>query len=39
MPIEEIHKRKLKKNLAVLALILGFCALVFGISIIRMKGG
>jgi hypothetical protein len=38
MPIEEIHKKKFKKNIAVLALVLGFCALVFAVSILKMKG-
>jgi hypothetical protein len=39
MPIEELHKKKLKKNLALLGLILGFCGLIFAVSIIRMSGG
>ncbi len=38
MPIEELHRKKLKKNLAVLALIIGFVALVFAISIVKMSG-
>jgi hypothetical protein len=38
MPIEELHKQKLKKNIAVLALIIGFVALVFVISIVKMSG-
>ena len=38
MPIEKLHKEKLKKNLAVLALIVGFVALVFAISIVKMSG-
>lgn len=39
MPIDNLHKKKLTKNLAVLALILGFCAMVFAVSIVRMSGG
>ncbi len=38
MPIEELHKKKLKKNLAVLGLIVSFVALVFCISIVKMSG-
>lgn len=38
MPIEKLHKEKLKKNLAVLGLIIGFVALIFVISIVKMKG-
>jgi hypothetical protein len=38
MPIEDLHKKKLKKNLAVLALLLGFCALLFAVSIVKMSG-
>ena len=37
MPIEQLHKSKLKKNFAVLALIIGFCGLVFAVSIIKMS--
>lgn len=37
MPIEELHAKKRKTNLAILLVILGFCALVFGISIVKMK--
>ena len=36
MPIEEIHRKKLKKNLAVLAMLFGFCALIFAVSITKM---
>lgn len=39
MPIEELHRKKLKKNLVVLGLIFGFCALIFAVSIVRMKAG
>jgi hypothetical protein len=38
MPIDNLHKKKLKKNLAVLALVFGFCALIFAVSILKMKG-
>ncbi len=39
MPLSDIHKKKRYKNLAVLAAILGWCVLLFAVSIIRMKGG
>ncbi len=39
MPIGELHRKKLRKNLALLALIFGFCALIFSISIIKMSAG
>jgi hypothetical protein len=38
MPHSELHKRKLKKNLAVLAMVLGFIALVWAITMIRIAG-
>jgi hypothetical protein len=37
MPIEELHKKKLKKNMLVLAIIFGLIALIWGITIIRMS--
>lgn len=39
MPIEELHKQKRKSNYAILALVIGFCALVFAISIVKMTSG
>jgi hypothetical protein len=36
MPKSELHKAKLKKNLAVLAIIFGLCALIWGITIVKM---
>ncbi len=36
MPHSELHKKKLKKNLAVLGLIFGFCALVWAITMIKI---
>lgn len=36
MPHSEIHKKKLKKNLLVLAIIFGFAALIWTITIIKM---
>jgi hypothetical protein len=39
MPLTDIHKKKRLKNLTVLAVVLGWCALIFVISIIRMKEG
>jgi hypothetical protein len=37
MPIGELHKRKFKKNMAVLAMIVGFCALVAAITMIKIS--
>lgn len=37
MPHSEVHKKKIKKNLAVLAMILGFVAVIFAISILKMS--
>lgn len=37
MPKGELHKKKLKKNLLVLAIIFGLVALIWGITIIRMS--
>jgi hypothetical protein len=39
MPLSEIHKKKRFKNYAILAVVLGWCALIFAVSIIRMKEG
>jgi hypothetical protein len=39
MPPSTLHKRKLKTNLAILALIFGFCALIAGITMIRIADG
>lgn len=36
MPLSEIHKKRLKKNLVILALVLGFCALVWITTMVRM---
>ncbi len=38
MPHSDLHKRKRAKNLAVLALIAGWCILIFAVAVIRMKG-
>lgn len=39
MPPSEIHDKKRLKNYAVLALVLGWCALIFVVAIVRMKAG
>lgn len=39
MPHSPIHKTKLKKNLTVLAIVLGLCALLFVVTIIKMSPG
>lgn len=36
MPHSEVHKKKLKKNLLVMAIIMGFVALIWTITIIKM---
>jgi len=37
MPHSELHKKKKKKNLVILAIIIGLVALVWAISIIKMS--
>jgi len=37
MPLHEQHKRKKPKNLALLLVLLGLIALLFGITIVRFK--
>jgi hypothetical protein len=39
MPLSEIHKKKRFKNFALLGLIIGWCALIFVVAIIRMREG
>ena len=39
MPIEELHKTKKKKNLTMLALIFGWVALIWIITMVKMKNG
>ncbi len=39
MPHSDLHKQKLKKNLAVLAMIIGFIAIIWVITMIRIAGG
>ncbi len=39
MPHSDLHKKKYKKNLAILALIFGFCAIFFLVTLIRLKMG
>ncbi len=34
----EIHQKKLKKNLAVLAMVIGFIALIWVITMIKIAG-
>lgn len=38
MPHSDLHKKKRKTNLAILAAIFGFCALVWAITMIKMGG-
>jgi len=39
MPIEELHKVKKKKNLTILALIFGWIALIWIITMIKVNHG
>jgi len=39
MPMDKLHKKKLAKNVAMLALILGFAALVWGITMVKLATG
>lgn len=39
MPIEQLHKKKLSKNLAMLGLLLGFVALVWIITMVKLATG
>jgi hypothetical protein len=38
MPLSELHKKKLKTNLAILAAIMGFAALIAAITIVKIGG-
>jgi len=38
MPPSDVHKKKLKKNLAVLVAILVFCAVIATITMIKIAG-
>ncbi len=39
MPLSDLHKRKKAKNMALLAAIAGWCALIWAITVIKMSGG
>lgn len=39
MPLSPVHKDKLKTNLAILGLIAAFCAIIFGITVVRISAG
>lgn len=36
MPLDELHKKKLKKNMAVLAVIIGMIALIWAVTVIKI---
>lgn len=38
MPISDLHKKKKMKNLAILGAILGWIALIWAITMIKMAG-
>lgn len=35
----EVHRRQLRKNLAVLAIIAGLCAMIWAVTMIKIAGG
>lgn len=37
MPHSDLHKQKFKKNLTVLAIVLGLCAILLAVTIIKMS--
>ena len=37
MGIDELHKRKFSKNMAVLGMIFGFCALIWAVTMIKIS--
>jgi hypothetical protein len=37
MPLSDIHKKKRMKNLAILAAIIAWCAIIFTVAMIKMK--
>lgn len=39
MPINELHARKKKKNIAVLAAVVAFMVVVFLVTVVRLKAG
>ncbi len=39
MPKSEIHKKKFKKNVAVLATIVALCAIIWIVTMIRITAG
>lgn len=34
----DVHKKKLKKNLAVLGMIVGFCVVILAVTMIKISG-
>ena len=39
MPHSDLHKKKLKKNLMLLGLLLAWCAVIWGVSMVRIANG
>lgn len=39
MPHSELHKTKFRKNLTVLAIVFGLCALIWAITMVKMMAG
>ena len=38
MPTGDVHKRKLKKNIAVFGLVVGVCVLIWAVTMIKISG-
>ena len=38
MPHSDVHKKKLRTNLAIFGAILAFCALIFAITMVKLNG-
>jgi len=39
MPLDELHKKKKYKNLMILAIVIGWAALIWAITMIKMANG
>lgn len=39
MPLDNLHKKKFKTNMAIFALVLGLCALIWAITMVRIGSG
>ncbi len=39
MPHTDLHKKKIKTNAAIFLAVIGLCALIWGITMVKMTGG